>query len=64
MNFFDEEEEMKCSKCKKHLHGLGDDYWCPECQESFCYDCIENHGCRVETYSVGNKTNYVRLIES
>ena len=52
----------KCNKCKCEIYGLGDDYFCPICNEVFCYECIENHGCEVETYSIGNKYNYVKIL--
>jgi hypothetical protein len=57
------ELDEKCCKCGNHIYGLGDDYYCPVCQKLFCYYCITNpekHDCNIETYSVGNKHNFVR----
>lgn len=55
-----EEKIMReCKKCGCTIYGLGDDYFCPVCQEEYCYNCIKKHGCNVETKSVGNKHNYV-----
>jgi len=53
---------MKCKKCNCMIYGLGDDYFCPICNDIFCYECIENHSCNVETYSIGNKNNYVKIL--
>lgn len=58
-----DQEEIKCSKCGCKIYGLGDDYNCPLCHGTFCYDHIDKHGCNVESYTVGNKTNYVRIKE-
>lgn len=55
-------ENLSCEKCKTILYGLGDDYYCPICQNVFCYECIEKHGCKVESYGIGNKFNYVREV--
>jgi len=51
-----------CKKCNCIIYGMGDDYCCPVCDEIFCYECIEEHGCSVETYSIGNKYNYVKEV--
>jgi len=57
-------EERKCKKCNCIIYGLGDDYWCPICQNEYCYNCIKKHGCSVETETVGNKSNYVIPMEA
>ena len=57
-------EDQKCDKCGCIIYGLGDDYWCPFCRNTFCYDCIKTHGCKVETYSIGSKFNNVRGAEN
>ncbi len=54
-------ENEKCSLCTCKIYGLGDNYQCPICHGCFCYDCIEKHGCNVETYTIGNKSNYARI---
>ena len=51
----------KCKKCNCDIYGLGDDYYCSICQKVFCYNCITKHGCKVETYTIGNKSNYVKI---
>jgi len=43
-----EELDFKCGKCECKIYGLGDDYFCPECQKIFCFGCIGEHGCKVE----------------
>jgi len=43
-----EELDFKCGKCECKIYGLGDDYFCPECQKIFCFDCIGKHECKVE----------------
>ena len=52
-------EDMKCKKCGCKIYGLGDDYFCPICEEVFCSGCIEKHGCSVKAITIGNKHNYV-----
>lgn len=49
----------ECKKCNCVIYGLGDDYYCPICNNVYCYNCIKKHGCAVITKTVGNKSNYV-----
>ena len=51
----------ECYKCKCKIYGLGDDYYCPICENEFCYDCIKEHGCNVQIKTIGNKSNYVEI---
>lgn len=52
-----------CKKCNYIIYGLGDDYYCPICDNVYCYECIENHGCSIETETIGNKSNYVKKVK-
>lgn len=54
------DSNQKCGKCGSPIYGFGDSYNCPYCLTKFCYDCIETHGCIVETFSKGSKFNNVR----
>lgn len=38
-------EDQFCFKCNRKIIGLGDDYYCPECNQLFCFDCFGKHGC-------------------
>lgn len=43
-----EELDFQCGRCTCKIYGLGDDYYCPICNNLFCFGCIGKHGCKVD----------------